>query len=85
MKKLSSLAKYVNMLGLQEEMRHSEPLAGYESIQSQHGVEVDGDATQPNTEHQQPNSQSIGHTTRPQPIRPPLHLNRDEIGSNNYT
>ena len=70
MKKLSNLAKYVNMLRLQEEMRHFAQLAGYESVQSQHDVEVDGDATQPNTEHQaelqQPNSQSIGHTTGPQ-------------------
>ncbi|KAJ8442979.1 hypothetical protein Cgig2_019552 [Carnegiea gigantea] len=37
---------------LQEEMRHFEQLAGYESVQSQHDVEVDGDAIQPNTEHQ---------------------------------
>ncbi|KAJ8424086.1 hypothetical protein Cgig2_012694 [Carnegiea gigantea] len=78
-----------NKFILQEEMRHFEQLAGYESVQRQHDVEVDGDATQPNTEHeakpQQPNSQSIGHTTGPQPTRPPLHPNRDETGSNNYT
>jgi len=39
------LAKYVNILRLQEEMRHFEQLAGYESVQSQHDVEVDEDAT----------------------------------------
>ena len=86
MKKLSNLAKYVNMLRLQEEMRHFEQLAGYESVQSQHDVEVDGDATQPNIEHQpepqQSNSQPIDHTTGPQPTKPPFHPNRDEIGSN---
>ncbi|KAJ8441089.1 hypothetical protein Cgig2_000350 [Carnegiea gigantea] len=69
---------------LQEEMRHFDQLAGYESVQSQDDVEVDGDATQPNTEHQvepqQPNSQPIGHTTGPQPTRPPLHPNGDETG-----
>jgi len=67
-------------------MRHFEQLAGYESVQSQHDVEVEGDAIQPNTEHQtesqQPNSQPIGHTTGPQPTRPPLHPNRDKTGSN---
>ncbi|KAJ8441432.1 hypothetical protein Cgig2_023618 [Carnegiea gigantea] len=69
---------------LQEEMRHFEQLVGYESVQSQHDVEVDGDATQSNTEHQaepqQSNLQPIGHTTRPQPTRPPLPPNRDETG-----
>ena len=58
----------------------------YESVQSQYDIEVDGDATQPNTEHQaepqQPNSQPISRTTGPQSTRPPIHLNRDEIGNN---
>ena len=89
MKKLSNLAKYVNMLRLQEEMWHFEQLADYESVQSQHDFEVEGNATQPNIEHQvelqQPNSQSIGHTTGLQPTRPTLHPNRDVTGSNNYT
>ena len=80
------MAKYVNMLRLQEEMRYFEQLAGYESVQSQHDVEVDEDATQPNTETQaepqRPNLQPIDHTTAPQPTRPPLHPNRDETSSN---
>ena len=67
-------------------MRHFEQLAGYESVQSQHDVEVGGDATQPKIEYQaepqQPNSQPIRHTTGPQITRPPLHPNRDETGSN---
>jgi len=76
----------VNLLRLHEEMRHFEQLAGYESVQSQHDVEVGGDATQPKIEYQaepqQPNSQPIRHTTGPQTTRPPLHPNRDETGSN---
>ena len=80
------MAKYVNLLILQEKMLHFEQLARYKSVQSQHDVEVNGDVTQPNTEHQvepqQPNSQPIGHTTGPEPTRPPLHRNRDETGSN---
>ncbi|KAJ8435666.1 hypothetical protein Cgig2_014247 [Carnegiea gigantea] len=71
----------MNLLRSHEEMRHFEQLAGYKSVQSQHDVEVDGDATQPDTEHQgepqQPNSQPIGHTIEPQSTRTPLHPNRD--------
>ncbi|KAJ8419340.1 hypothetical protein Cgig2_025583 [Carnegiea gigantea] len=71
---------------LQEEMPHFEQLAGYESVQSQRDVEVDGCATQSNTERQvelqQPNSQPIIHITGPQPTRPYLHPNRDGTSSN---
>jgi len=52
LKKLSNLAKYSNMLRLQEEMQHFEQLADYKSVQSQHDVEVDGDGIQSNTEYE---------------------------------
>jgi len=85
LEKLSNLAKFVNLLILREEMQQFEQLASYESVQSQHDVEVDEDATQPNTENQdepqQPNSQLIDRTTSPQSTRPPLHPNRDETGA----
>ena len=42
----------MNLLRLNEEMRHFEQLVGYESVQNQHNVEVDGDATQPDIAHQ---------------------------------
>ena len=42
------MAKYVNLLGLQEEMRHFEQLADF---QSPYNVEVDGDATQPRSKY----------------------------------
>ena len=76
----------MNLLRLYEEMRHFQQLAGYELVQSQHDVEVDGDATQPDIKHQaeqqQFNSQPISHAIGPQSTRPPAHPNRDETSSN---
>ena len=44
----------MTLLRLHEEMRQFEQLAGYELVQSEHDVEVDGDATQSDTQHNHP-------------------------------